>query len=186
MAISHGFNKTEAATSVSAPVSVNSGLQVIVGTAPVNLLADPAAAVNTPLLANTFKEASAAVGHSDDFAKYTLCDAISASFQVMGVAPVVLINVLDPAKHTTEMKTKSVQVNDGVAEIEETGILLGTLVVKKETAALVANEDYTASFNDDGTVNIALVTGGKGDGATTLTVTGSILDPTKVTAADID
>ena len=33
MAISHGFNKTEAATSVSAPVSVNSGLQVIVGTA---------------------------------------------------------------------------------------------------------------------------------------------------------
>ena len=41
MAISHGFNKTEAETSVSAPVSVNSGLQVIVGTAPVNLLADP-------------------------------------------------------------------------------------------------------------------------------------------------
>ena len=185
MAISHGFNKTEAATSVSAPVSVNSGLQVIVGTAPVNLLDDPAAAVNTPLLANTFKEAAAAVGYSDDFAKYTLCDAISASFQVMGVAPVVLINVLDPAKHTTEMKTKSVQVNDGVAEIEETGILLGTLVVKKENTALVANEDYTASFNDDGTVNIAIVTGGKGDGATTLTVTGSILDPTKVTAADI-
>ena len=185
MAISHGFNKTEAATSVSAPVSVNSGLQVIVGTAPVNLLADPAAAVNTPLLANTFKEAAAAVGYSDDFAKYTLCDAISASFQVMGVAPVVLINVLDPAKHTTEMKTKSVQVNDGVAEIGETGILLGTLVVKKETTALVANEDYTASFNDDGTVNLALITGGAGDGATTLTVSGSILDASKVTADDI-
>ena len=27
MAISHGFNKTEAATSVTAPVTVNSGLQ---------------------------------------------------------------------------------------------------------------------------------------------------------------
>ena len=117
MATSHGFNKTEAATSASAPVSVNSGLRVVVGTAPVNLLADPAAAVNTPLLVNTFKEAAAAVGYSDDFAKYTLCDTISASFLVMGVAPVVLINVLDPAKHTTEMKTKSVQVNDGVAEI---------------------------------------------------------------------
>ena len=56
MAISHGFNKTEAATSVSAPVSVNSGLRVVVGTAPLNLLADPAAAVDTPLLATTFKE----------------------------------------------------------------------------------------------------------------------------------
>lgn len=34
MAISHGFNKTEAATSVTAPVTVNSGLQIVVGTAP--------------------------------------------------------------------------------------------------------------------------------------------------------
>ena len=52
MAISHGFNKTEAATSVTAPVTVNSGLQIVVGTAPVNMLNDPEAAVNTPLLAS--------------------------------------------------------------------------------------------------------------------------------------
>ena len=50
MAISHGFNKTEAATSVTAPVTVNSGLQIVVGTAPVNMLDDPEAAVNTPVL----------------------------------------------------------------------------------------------------------------------------------------
>lgn len=103
----------------------------------------------------------------------------------MGVAPVVLINVLDPAKHTTALASKTVQVNDGVAEIEETGILLDKLVVKKETTALVADVDYTASFNDDGTVSIALIDGGKGDGATTLSVSGSILDPTKVKPADI-
>ena len=48
MAISHGFNKTEAATSVTAPVTVNSGLQIVVGTAPVNMLDDPEAAVNPP------------------------------------------------------------------------------------------------------------------------------------------
>ena len=64
MAISHGFNKTEAATSVTAPVTVNSGLQIVVGTAPVNMLDDPEAAVNTPMLVNTFKEAAAAVGYS--------------------------------------------------------------------------------------------------------------------------
>ena len=58
MAISHGFNKTEAATSVTAPVTVNSGLQIVVGTAPVNMLDDPEAAVNTPMLVNTFKEAA--------------------------------------------------------------------------------------------------------------------------------
>ena len=187
MAISHGFNKTEAATSVTAPVTVNSGLQIVVGTAPVNMLDDPEAAVNTPLLVNTFKEAAAAVGYSDDFAKYTLCEAVSASFQVMGISPIVVVNVLDPAnaKHITELSNKTVQVNDGIAEIDETGILLKKLVVKKEQTVLTADEDYSASFNDDGTVSIALVNGGKGDGATALTVSGSILDPTKITAADI-
>lgn len=108
MAISHGFNKTEAATSVTAPVTVNSGLQIVVGTAPVNMLDDPEAAVNTPLLVNTFKEAAAAVGYSSDFAKYTLCEAVSASFQVMGISPIVVVNVLDPAnaKHITELSTR--------------------------------------------------------------------------------
>lgn len=187
MAISHGFNKTEAATSVTAPVTVNSGLQIVVGTAPVNMLDDPEAAVNTPLLVNTFKEAATAVGYSDDFAKYTLCEAVSASFQVMGISPIVVVNVLDPAnaKHIAELSNKTVQVNDGIAEIDETGILLKKLVVKKEQTVLTADEDYSASFNDDGTVSIALVNGGKGDGATALTVSGSILDPTKITAADI-
>ena len=185
MAVSHGFNKTEAATSVSAPVKVNSGLRIIVGTAPINKLEDPEAAVNTPLLVNSFKEAATAVGYSADFAKYTICDAMSAGFQVMGVSPAIVINVLDPAKHSTAMSAKTVQVNDGVAEIEEEGVLPKKLVVKKDTTALTADVDYTASFNDDGTVSIALVAGGKGDGATTLSVSGSILDPDKVTAADI-
>lgn len=187
MAISHGFNKTEAATSVTAPVTVNSGLQIVVGTAPVNMLDDPEAAVNTPMLVNTFKEAAAAVGYSDDFAKYTLCEAVSASFQVMGISPIVVVNVLDSAnaKHITELSNKTVQVNDGIAEIDETGILLKKLVVKKEQTVLTADEDYSARFNDDGTVSIALVNGGKGDGATALTISGSILDPTKITAADI-
>lgn len=92
MAVSHGFNLTEATTSVSAPVQVSSGLQIIVGTAPVNQLANPAAAVNTPLYVSTYKEAVAAVGWSSDFAKYTLCEAISANFQVVGTAPIVVIN----------------------------------------------------------------------------------------------
>lgn len=187
MAVSHGFNLTEATTSVSAPVQVSSGLQIIVGTAPVNQLANPAAAVNTPLYVSTYKEAVAAVGWSSDFAKYTLCEAISANFQVVGTAPIVVINVLDPAnkKHITALDETSVQVNDGVAEIDKVGILLEKLVVKKDTTTLTADVDYIASFNDDGTVSLALIIGGAGDGATTLTVSGSILDASKVTADDI-
>lgn len=187
MAVSHGFNLTEATTSVSAPVQVSSGLQIIVGTAPVNQLANPAAAVNTPLYVSTYKEAVAAVGWSNDFAKYTLCEAISANFQVVGTAPIVVINVLDPKnkKHITALDETSVQVNDGVAEIDKVGILLEKLVVKKDTTTLTADVDYIAGFNDDGTVSLALINGGAGDGATTLTVSGSILDASKVTADDI-
>lgn len=187
MAVSHGFNLTEATTSVSAPVQVSSGLQIIVGTAPVNQLANPAAAVNTPLYVSTYKEAVAAVGWSNDFAKYTLCEAISANFQMVGTAPIVVINVLDPKnkKHITALDETSVQVNDGVAEIDKVGILLEKLVVKKDTTTLTADVDYIASFNDDGTVSLALINGGAGDGATTLTVSGSILDASKVTADDI-
>ena len=49
MAVPHCFNLTEATTSVSAPVQCSSCVQIIVGTAPVIQLANPAAAVNTPL-----------------------------------------------------------------------------------------------------------------------------------------
>ena len=104
MAVTHGFIINEAATSVTAPLTATAGLQVVVGTAPVNMLDDPAAAVNTPMIVRSYKEAVEAAGYSDDFEDYTICEAVNASFQVMNVGPLVLINVLDPAKHTTAVK----------------------------------------------------------------------------------
>ena len=44
-----------------------------------------------------------AVGYSDDFKKYTLPQSIDATFRKFAVAPVILINVLDPAKHKKDM-----------------------------------------------------------------------------------
>lgn len=104
---------------------------------------------------------------------------------MVNVAPLVLINVLDPAKHSAEMEEKTVQINSGVAVVEETGVLLSTLVVKNGEETLTAEEDYTAVYNADGTVSIVLIEGGKADGATNLTVSGKKVDASKVTAADI-
>lgn len=185
MAFKHGIYVSENSTSLTAPVEAVSGLQVVIGTAPVNLLDDPDSAVNKPLLANTYAGAVAAVGYSSDYAQYTLCQSIGASFQVVSAAPMVLINVLDPDKHTAELAESTIQVNSGVAVLEQTGVLLKDLTVKGDGTALEADVDYAASFDDDGFVSIALISGGKGDGATTLTVTGKKLDPGKVTAADI-
>lgn len=181
----HGVYTSEQATSVTAPIVGSAGLQVVVGTAPVNMVADPAAAVNKPILANNFKEAVEALGYSSDFANYTICEAMSASFSVVGTGPLVFINVLDPAKHAADIASATVQVNAGVGVLDVQGAIPKSLTVKAASANLVYGTDYIVTFNDDGTANIVLVSGGAGASATTLTVTGKKLDPSKVTAADI-
>ena len=99
MAYKHGVYTNEQATSLVAPVVATAGLQVVIGTAPVNRASDPYHCTNVPMLANTLDGATAAVGYSDDYENYTLCKSIGASFKVVKVAPKVLINVLDPNKH---------------------------------------------------------------------------------------
>jgi hypothetical protein len=185
MAYKHGVSVTEQATSIIAPVSSSAGLQVVLGTAPVNLLADPYSATNTPLLCNSYAEAVAAVGYSTDFAKYTLCQSIYATFQVVNVAPIILINVLDPTKHVAAVDETECQINDGVAVLEVEGVLLDKLVVKAGGKELTADEDYVAAFDDDGFVTIALPEGGAAGDATALTVSGKRIAPEAVTAEDI-
>lgn len=188
MGYKHGIYQDEIATSISAPIEGTAGLQVIVGTAPVNMLADPSAAVNTPIVVHNFKEAVAAVGYSEDFAKYTLCEAISACFQVVGIAPIVLINVLDPAnsKFQANMTGGTVTIIDGIAKVEEIGALVSELTVKKDAdTALTKDTDYTTSFNDDGTLNIIILDTEATEGLASVIVSGKKLDPTTVEAADI-
>ena len=72
MSYNHKISTKEIDTQLTTPVEGTAGLQVIFGTAPVNLAEDPAAAVNTPIIAYSFAEAQKALGYSDDFANYTL------------------------------------------------------------------------------------------------------------------
>ena len=181
----HGVYISEVPTSLIAPIEGTAGLQVIIGTAPVNMLAEPEEAVNKPLLVYSYKEAVGAVGYSSDFEKYTLCESISANFQVVNTAPLVLINVLDPAKHSTDMPETEVSVTEGIAQVSQIGILVNKLNVKNGDTAMKLDKDYTVLFNNDGTMNIILLDGGTGDGAASLTVSGKILDAGKVTDADI-
>ena len=106
MAYKHGVYNTEQATSLTVPIQGSAGLQVIFGTAPIHLAKDPAAAVNTPKLVYSYKEAVEAVGYSDDFENFTLCQSISACFQVFNVAPIILVNVLDPIRRPTSRRTR--------------------------------------------------------------------------------
>ncbi|MDR7865162.1 MAG: phage tail sheath family protein [Sporomusaceae bacterium] len=187
MAYKHGVYASEIPTSILPPVRTSAGLPVVFGTAPVNLATAPAA-VNTPVLCYTYAEAVAALGYSDDWANYTLCEFMNSHFSLFGVAPVVFVNVLDSATHKTAVTNSAAVLVAGQKTLTDLGILLSSLVVKLTEAGqpLIKNTDYTAAFDDDGKVLITRIA----DGAittdtTSLVVTYDKLDPSAVDKDDI-
>ncbi len=163
------------------------GVQVIFGTAPVNMLSNPAAAVNKPILVKTLAEAKAAVGWSEDFANYTLMQSIFASFNKFSVAPLVLVNVLDPAVHKATVAASEQTLTDHKVTIKQAGVLLSSVVVTygNDDTEAVVNTDYVTSFDDDGYLVVAATTDGALASLTTIKVGFNKIDPTAVTNSDI-
>lgn len=180
MPYNHGIRVQENPTSVSAPSINTSGIPVIFGTAPVNMATDPANATNKLFLCNTFDEAKKAVGYSSDYEKYTLCQSMDAFFKMFGVGPIIVCNVLDPATHKTEY-TETVTVTNSQAVTTESGVILSTLALTSDGSALVLDTDYTLEFTEEGYVLITVLK----DEVATIELTGSKIDASKVTEADV-
>ena len=188
MPYNHGARVNENATLTATTVTGTAGLQVIFGTAPVNLAADPTNATNRPFLCYSLQEAAEAVGYSSNYdpKEYTLCQAIEMAFQVVGVAPIILVNVLDPATHKTALASQTVTITDLQGTVNVFGILDdSTLTVKDGNDTLVKDTDYTTTFDDNGYLVINILSTSTHATATSLTVTGNKLDPTAVVATDI-
>lgn len=185
MAYKHGVYTNEIPTAIIPPVETDAGLPVIFGTAPVHLATDRVAA-NKPVLCNTYDEAVAAFGYSDDWKKYTLCEAIYGMFALYNRCPVVLVNVLDPAKHKKDVSNQQLTVSGGTVTISDP-VLLETLKVKKAEAAepAVIDTDYVVGRDDDDNVIITIKDTGALKDVTSVYVNYSAVDPTKVEAADI-
>lgn len=107
MSIRHGVYIQEEATAVQTPKIGQSSVQVVVGTAPVNMAEHPGETVNVPILANSGSEAMATLGYSADFKNFTLCQTMFATSNLFQVSPVVYINVLDPASTTKNLQRQS-------------------------------------------------------------------------------
>lgn len=157
-------------------------LPVYIGTAPVGQLDSSANAVNMPLLVNGFEEAKAAVGYNDDFANYTLCEAIDAHFKnnIQSIGPIILINVLDPATHKKAGTANAVAITNGKGYIDNKNVILSTVLVTTK----ILGTDFKAYYNDDGS-KVVLEEIVAGSLVTPVSVTFDETDPTMVTDADI-
>lgn len=183
--MNHSIEIVEKATIMGTVDTSDVAVQFVVGTAPVNLADNPYDCTNVPVLVKRADEFSSRFGYCEDFEQYTLCQSAYVNFSVVGVAPVVFVNVLDPTKHVSDIDETSVSVVDRQAVVKEQGLLKDKLVVKANGATLEMNTDYILSFDDDGYMVITLLSSGAGEGADNLTVTGKKLDPSKVTNMDI-
>ena len=145
---------------------------VYIGTAPVHLVEGGAKNVNKPMLIKDMSEARKYLGYSDDWANYTLCEAMQAHFNLNGVGPLVFINVFDPAKFfKTESTSESKTPSSGVITLSNADrIVVSTIVVGTK----VLDTDYTVAVNtESNTVVITEKTSGS-LGSDPLTVTYSV------------
>lgn len=143
----HGVYTAEQATSLTVPVAGTSGLQVIFGTAP---------KASDPVLAYSYDEAVEALGYSDDWDTYTLCQSMKACFDLFNVAPVVFINAASEDDDEDVAASEVVAAIDKVREIYPRfgmtpGLLLApgwskepTVAAKLQSACENINGVYTA------------------------------------------
>ncbi len=180
----HGVFIMEEATALTVPISGDSAVQVVIGTAPVNMADNPSEVVNIPVFAEKPSDAMAALGYCKDF-RFTLCQTMYATNNIYQVSPVVYINVLDPEKHKKDLEETKAAVSTLRAVIEIPGILSEGLVVKAEEEELAPDTDYTVEYEADGALVVNLIAGGAGENAAEISVSGQVLDPDAVTKDDI-
>lgn len=180
MAYKHRVSTSELPTSIQPPVQVDSSIPVIIGTSPINM--GDIENVNRINLYYSYAEAVASEGFApaaNGKFNYSISEAIYEAFALKGVAPIMTVNVLDPAKHTTSVASESVAITEGVGVLVNTGALKGSVIITDA----VLGTDYDFTWTSEGLLQINAITGGSLSNPAI--VKYSYLDPSKVTEADI-
>ncbi|MGO4890291.1 phage tail sheath family protein [Anaerobacillus sp. MEB173] len=186
MTYKHGISILENPTSIEQPIEAMSAVQVVFGTAPINLSEDITSVVNEPVLIRSFDEAKRKLGYSDDWESFTLCQSMDATFKQLKISPIVFVNVLDPSMHKESVTNLTVDVINKESKINQEGVILNTLVVKNADGSTTYEKetDYIANFNSDGEVVISILTGGNITGSE-IQVSFDKLNPSAVTNSDL-
>lgn len=132
------------------------------------------------IMCQSYAEAVAALGYSDDWEKYPICEAIYSQFKLYGVAPVVFVNVLDPAKHKKSVAEQNYPVADGK-------VLLPLEALKNtvKVTSYTAGTDYELFYEGENLI-LEVLDGGSIPAETgELTITFDAVDPSKINENDI-
>lgn len=169
----HGVRTQEIPTSMSAPVRGTSGLQVIIGTAPVHTCENYKELVNKPILIESWDEAVETFGYSDDWKKYTLYQSVYANFKIYNISPVIFINVLDPDKHAKDIEVKTWDASkEKECRLESKDVIRNSIKVKNGDNELALNTDYVVTVEDDGCLVLILIEGSENYNVASLSVSG--------------
>lgn len=177
MAYFHGARARQVDTSISTPVTAASGITFAVGTAPVHTAGGKG---NEPIYGGNNGEAATALGYNDDWNKYSLCEISYNHYRLYATAPVIFVNVLDPAKHKSAEARKAYPIVDKQAALPFEAIKSSVVVTE-----YTEGEDYELFYTDNALV-LEIVDGGAiPTSATELQIAFDKVDPSKVTKADI-
>lgn len=150
----------ELGTSIAKSAIQAGTVAVYVGTAPVHLVQGykDANVINLPVKINDFTDAQKKIGYSEDWKKFTLCEAVGAHFDngLQEIGPIYVINVLDPDVHKkAEQTSVDVTFVNNVAEIKTSTAILDTVSIAKATK----DTDFTVDYNfTTGTMIITALT----------------------------
>lgn len=166
------------------------GAIVYIGTAPVNQVEGGAKNVNKPIVVRNMAEARKYFGYSEDWASFTLCEAMHVHLENKGVGPLILINVLDPATHKAASKTtKSLTPSGGRIVITEAEkIYLDSVEVKttgEDPVTKVKGTDYSIAYNADKEQIVIQERTSGALGSDALSVSYDVVTPASVTDATV-
>ena len=132
---------------------------VCVGTAPVHTAAAGGDNVNRPVVVRNFAEAKKYFGYSDDWASWTLCEAMHYFFEVKGIGPLVMINTFDPMDNRGQTATTVTHepgtggkiadfvVADGIGAIQN-DLTVTQALTGDGSYTLVRDTDYEIAYED--------------------------------------
>lgn len=173
----HGVSTRQVDTSLSTPVTADCGVAFVVGAAPVHTVGGP---VNEPVMVQNYAEAVSAMGYSDDWEKYPICEMIYSQFKLYSVSPVVFVNILDPTKHKKAVEEKNYPINDGKVLLP-----LEALKDSVRVTTYTVGKDYDLFYEGENLILEVLEGGTIPENTGELTISFDAVNPSAITENEI-